>query len=138
MAVKKDPQSNKQLGTWFEQYVCTMLAHRGWWAHFITPSRIGSQPFDIIAMKGDKVLALDCKTCSTPNFSLSRVEDNQMFAFDNMTQKTSAVCGFLVQWNNKIYFLKWDFVRTAIFMGRSSIKLTDERLFDFDESLCSE
>ena len=137
MGAKKD-QSNKQLGTWFEQYVCTMLAHRGWWAHFISPSRIGSQPFDIVAMKGNVVLAIDCKTCSTPNFPLSRVEDNQIFAFDMISERTDAICGFLVQYNDQIYFLKWKDVRLAIEIGHASIKLTEERLFDFDGSICIE
>ena len=129
--------NNKELGTQFEQYVCNMFAQRGWWAHFITPSKVGSQPFDIIAIKDDKVMAVDCKTCNLPNFPLSRVEDNQQFAFDALLWKTNAICGFLVRYRGKIYFLDWSSVKTAIFMGHSSIKLTEERLFDFDGSLCS-
>lgn len=133
--MKREAQSNKKLGTWFEQYVCTMLAHKGWWAHFITPSLIGSQPFDIIAMKDDHVLAVDCKTCSKPNFPLSRVEDNQIFAFDQMTERTKAICGLLVQYNDQIYFLNWADVKAEIEAGSASIRLNEERLFDFDGSI---
>ncbi len=74
--------NNKKLGTDFEQEICAKLANLGYWVHFITPDNRGAQPFDIIAMKGGIAYAVDCKTCVSDTFSISRLEDNQIFAFE--------------------------------------------------------
>ena len=74
--------NNKALGTAFEQEFCGMLAEHGYWAHFIVPDIRGAQPFDIIAAKNGIPLAVDCKTCVANVFSISRLEDNQIMAFE--------------------------------------------------------
>lgn len=74
--------NNKKLGSLFEQRVLKRLTEGGWWAHFITPNAAGQQPFDIIAVKHGKALAIDCKTCADNVFRLDRLEENQKFAFD--------------------------------------------------------
>ena len=74
--------NNKKLGTDFEREFVQMLANRGYWVHFINADRTGSQPFDVIAVKNGKAYAFDCKTCSTKRFSIDRLEDNQILAFE--------------------------------------------------------
>ena len=46
--------NNKKIGTQFEQEFCNLLAQHGYWVHFITPDRTGSQPFDVIAVRDGK------------------------------------------------------------------------------------
>ena len=74
--------NNKKLGTEFEKQVVDLLSKQGYWVHFITPDPRGAQPFDIIAVKDGMAVALDCKTCVNRYFSISRLEVNQLMAFD--------------------------------------------------------
>lgn len=76
--------NNKKLGTKFEKAVCQQLAEEGYWVHFITPDRRGAQPFDIIAVKNDRAFAIECKTLTASEryFRISRLEDNQILAFN--------------------------------------------------------
>lgn len=74
--------NNKRLGMKFEQDVCKLLSEKGWWVHFMSPDASGAQPFDIIAVKDGMAMAIDCKTSSRKTFSINRLEDNQIFAFE--------------------------------------------------------
>lgn len=74
--------NNKKLGSKFEKEICQRLAAKGYWVHFIVPDIRGAQPFDIIAVKDGKAFAIDCKTCVADIFSISRLEDNQVMAFE--------------------------------------------------------
>lgn len=74
--------NNKKLGNEFETQVCEMLASKGYWVHFIVPDIRGAQPFDIIAVKNGVAYAIDCKTCVADTFNISRLEENQIMAFE--------------------------------------------------------
>lgn len=76
--------NNKQLGDEWEKGACDILKERGYWVHFIEPNKAGAQPFDIIAVKNGKAIAIDCKTLaeSKKYFSLDRLEENQKYAFN--------------------------------------------------------
>lgn len=65
-------------GTEFEKEFTDLLMDNGYWAMRITPS-ISGQPFDIIAVKGDIAIAVECKTISNKKgiFPISRIEPNQ-------------------------------------------------------------
>lgn len=99
--------NNKQIGTEFEREMCAYLKREGYWAHFITPDARGAQPFDIIAVKDGEAFAIDCKTSAKPVFPLSRLEDNQIAAFDYWIK-----CGNLnpmvaVKYNGGMYLLSY-------------------------------
>ena len=74
--------NNILLGNAFEAEMCKELADAGYWVHFINPDKRGAQPFDIIAVKSDMPIAIDCKTSARRIFSFDRLEDNQKLAFD--------------------------------------------------------
>ena len=59
-----------------------MLSDAGYWVHFLAPDARGAQPFDVIAAKDGKAIAIDCKTCVSERFNISRLEDNQITAFE--------------------------------------------------------
>ena len=99
--------NNKKLGTAFEKEFCNLLASRGWWVHFITPAPNGGQPFDVIAVKGGKAMAFDCKTSSTHIFPLTRLEENQIFAFEKWLACGNEEPQVAVKYNDNIYLIPY-------------------------------
>lgn len=94
--------NNKKLGTAFEREFCKILSDNGYWVHFISPNETGSQPFDIIAVKDGKAYACDCKTSIKYQFSISRLEDNQIFAFEKWMSCGNNEPYVAIKWNDKI------------------------------------
>lgn len=99
--------NNKQLGMQFEKEVCLYLSNDGYWVHFITPDKRGSQPFDIIAVKNGKPIAIDCKTSASHIFPLSRLEDNQIYAFEKWMKCGNGVPLVYIKYENKLYVVRY-------------------------------
>lgn len=99
--------NNKRLGTEFEREMCKILKDDGWWVHFITPDASGAQPFDIIAVKDGTAMAADCKTSATPIFSINRLEDNQINAFDLWLKCNNGNPIVWVKYNDAIYLVSY-------------------------------
>lgn len=100
--------NNKRLGMKFEQDVCKLLNEKGWWVHFISPDASGAQPFDIIAVKDGLALAIDCKTSSRKTFPISRLEDNQIFAFEKWIACGNEMPQVWVLYENEIYAVPYN------------------------------
>lgn len=114
--------NNKKLGTAFEKRFCELLASRGYWVHFITPDNRGAQPFDIIAVKAGEAYAYDCKTCVSDTFSIDRLEDNQIMAFERWIACGNTNPNLAVLHNDKIYLVSYAHLKAL-----KKVKLTDER-----------
>ncbi len=99
--------NNKKLGTRFEQVMCKALAEKGFWVHFISPDARGAQPFDIIAVRDDLAVAIDCKTCEDHIFRISRLEDNQVNAFDLWRARGNSLAYIAVFHKEKIYMINY-------------------------------
>lgn len=99
--------NNKKLGTAFEKEFCNLLASRGWWVHFITPAPNGGQPFDVIAVKDGGAKVFDCKTSATHIFPYSRLEENQIMAFEKWVACGNEEPYIAVKYNEKIYLIKY-------------------------------
>lgn len=115
--------NNKKLGTEWEREFCDILKRRGYWVHFISPDNRGAQPFDIVAVKYGLGFAYDCKTCDRNIFSLHRLEDNQIYAFEKWMSAGNTTPMIAVKHDNKCYLLDY-----AELKEKQSIKLTDEYL----------
>jgi Holliday junction resolvase len=115
--------NNKRLGTAFEQEICNILAHKGYWVHFIVPDIRGAQPFDIIAVKDGKAIAIDCKTCVAGSFNICRLEDNQIMAFEKWMACGNNEPIIMVKHNEKIYQIPYLEIK-----DKKSIKLSDTYL----------
>lgn len=107
-----------------------MFHANGFWALRIPRNERGAQPFDILAIKDDKVYAVDCKVCARKTFSLDRIEDNQWIAMEIMAMQTNAIVGFLVYHNNQIFFLSYFDAIWARKRGLASIDLDGSRIFE--------
>lgn len=99
--------NNKRLGTEFEREVCNLLRKGGWWAHFMTPDASGAQPFDIIAVRYGIAVAIDCKTSIKRIFPITRLEDNQIYAFDRWLECGNSVPFIMVKYYGKIYMVQY-------------------------------
>ena len=112
--------NNKKLGTNFERKICHMLNRDGWWVHFIEPKQSGAQPFDIIAVRHGRAVAIDCKTCAKNTFSIDRLEDNQIFAFDKWIACGNDDPRVIVEHGEDIYVIPYSYLKE-----NKSVKLED-------------
>lgn len=112
--------NNKRIGTQFEREVCALLSKKGYWVHFITPDARGAQPFDIIAVRNGRATAIDCKTSASASFSISRLEDNQIHAFEKWVRCGNEMPLIYVKHVGNIYVVRYDDLKAAgiIRLGR--------------------
>lgn len=113
-------------GRQFEDYCVKKLHEAGYWVHRIHPDETGQQPFDVIAVKGNKVCAYDAKVLSDgKRFPLNRIEDNQLNAFRLFEKKTNgADVGLLIlEESGKIRYMDIGQINNALWLGKKSIEL---------------
>ena len=99
--------NNKQIGTSFEKEFCELLAARGFWVHFMSPSASGAQPCDIIACRNNTPYLFDCKTCEKDTFHISRLEDNQRLAFQRFDKTGNDLAFVAVKHDKKVYLIQF-------------------------------
>lgn len=112
--------NNKRLGNQWEKEFCNLLASKGYWVHFIASNRAGQQPFDVIAVKDNIPFAFDCKTAVKPIFPLSRLEENQKFAFEKWIDCGNENCFLAIKYDGRMYLLKY-----ADLKGKGKIDLRE-------------
>lgn len=96
--------NNKKLGNNFEKEMAEILRKKGYWVTFLSPKQnVGSQPCDLVAIKDNKPMLIDCKTCKTHLFPISRIEENQRQAFRRYTKCGNTKFILAIEYNNKIY-----------------------------------
>lgn len=113
--------NNKRLGSMFERELCDVLADKGYWVHFIAPDNRGAQPFDVIAVKDGKPLAIDCKTSVRDAISIGRLETNQILAFEHWIKCGNGNPIVAVKHKGDIYFVLYLELKRC-----STIKLTED------------
>lgn len=118
--------NNKVKGTRFEQEWCDYLTEQGHYALFLQPKRDGSQPFDVIAVKGGVVSVYDCKTLKGNRFPLDRIEWNQRIAFARIGTVGGVTRQFIVIKNeNGIYQIPYMQLMRDLVCEVPSINLKD-------------
>jgi Holliday junction resolvase len=108
--------NNKKIGTDFEQEFCQLLSERGYWVHFLNPDKTGSQPFDVIAVKNGTAYAFDCKTSASDKFSINRLEDNQILAFEKWIRCGNTAPMIAVKYNDDIIILYYEDLKAMKFI----------------------
>lgn len=116
-------------GEKFESDFCELLKATGYWALNIPKNKYGAQPFDIIAICGNSILAVDCKVCEKSVFPLSRIEDNQWLSFQLMSEKTNAKVGIMIYYKGDIYYVPYPFLKEHAEAGASSVRFTRYRKY---------
>lgn len=116
-----DLKSNKKIGNSFEKEYAEILKQRGYWVTFLTPKQhIGSQPCDLIAIKEDKAILIDCKTCKTHLFPISRIEENQRQAYKRYIRCKNTKFILAIKYDNTIHEIDMkdiDFTQKSIKLG---------------------
>lgn len=115
-------------GAEFERKFCEWARDNNWWALNIPHSKVGQQPFDVIAIKGSSILACDCKVMSNSgsSFPLRRVEDNQWLAFEALEKRSPFAIIGIVVWHDvsaQMFFVPYKVLKTAKDNEQKSIKL---------------
>lgn len=99
--------NSKMIGTAFEQEMCGILKRNGYWVHFMSPDNRGAQPFDIIAVKDGQAYAVDCKTCKEKYLYFTRLEDNQILAFNHWMSCGNGMPYLAVKHEGMIYMIPY-------------------------------
>lgn len=113
---------NRTVGGHFEEELCEMLAERGWWAHNMAQNQVG-QPADVIAVKNNIPVLIDCKVCANNCFSLSRIECNQEGAMTLWETRGNAYCYFAMKLaDGSIYMVSFDDLCLRQLYGEGNIR----------------
>ena len=101
--------NNKKLGNSFEKEMTEILSKKGYWVTMLTPKQhIGSQPADLIAIKDNKPILIDCKTCKTKYFQISRIEQNQWSAYERYKKCGNTSFILAIKYDEDIYIVPLD------------------------------
>lgn len=103
-----------------------ILKDKGYWAHFVTPNKSGSQPCDIIAIKDDRPILIDCKTSYSNLFPIRRIEENQRQAFKRFSQCGNTKYILAIKYENEIYEIDM----STIDFTQKNIDLRKEEKFE--------
>lgn len=112
---------NRTIGGRFEEELCELLAAHGWWAHNLAQNQVG-QPADVIAVKNDIAVLIDCKVCTNDRFALSRIEGNQEGAMTLWEARGNNHCYFAMKLTDDlIYMVHFDTLNLLDSCGTKSI-----------------
>ena len=98
--------NNKKIGSNFEKELAMILSNIGYWVTLLEPkSHIGSQPADLIAIKNNIPYLIDCKTCSSYLFPLSRIEENQWNASKKYFECGNACYIIAIKYKDDVFMI---------------------------------
>lgn len=117
----KQSTVNRTIGNQFEDELCGLLAEHGWWAHNMAQNQTG-QPADVIAVRNNIAVLIDCKVCANNRFTLSRIEGNQEGAMTLWEARGNAYCYFAMKLNDdRIYMVPFDDLLLRLLHGQRTI-----------------
>ncbi len=116
-------RNNKKSGTEFENEFRRILKQNGFWSHKLVENENGA-PFDVIAVKNERVYAFDCKDCSSDRFPFKRVEDNQIVGMRSI-RRAGAEAYFVFRLDRSGYIISFDRLFDFMRTGLKSMKVTE-------------
>ena len=96
--------SNKKIGNGFEAEFCEILAKNGFWAHNMAQNQTG-QPADVIAVRHNVSVLIDCKVCSNDYFDTRRIEPNQEAAMTLWQDRGNELCYFALKLSTGVIYV---------------------------------
>lgn len=126
--------SNKSNGTAFEKEFAEMLSGSGFWVHLLRDNQNG-QPFDMIAAKNGTTFVFDCKDCTSYQFDLTRVEENQKTAMALWVECKNREPLFILRFADMgIWVMTYTDAMDAIANGTKAV--TRKNLFELATPFC--
>lgn len=133
--------NNTSIGSSSEKSASTILRENGFWVHTFSKSANGSQPVDIIAVKGNKelcfVFLIDAKhvEISKPSFTFDRIEPNQwatLLYAKEYAHIDERGLGFVIEFDRTkdFYWLPYKKAYEMYSNGYKSIKYQELELFE--------
>lgn len=118
---KKESTVNRTIGGQFETELCERLSEHGWWAHNMTQNQVG-QPADVIAVRKNTAVLIDCKVCKNNDFPLSRIEANQDAAMMLWSKRGNLYCYFALKLEDgTILMVSYDELKSMYLEGVSAL-----------------
>ena len=114
--------TNRKDGLRFETELCDRLAEAGWWAHDMTQNAAG-QPADVIAVRVNTAVLIDCKVCTGDKFQMSRVEPNQESAMGVWQDWGNNFAYFALKYGENIYMMHYN---DYMLLKRENVKAVPE------------
>ena len=118
----KESMVNRTNGVRFEKELCDQLFKRGWWSHNMAQNKDG-QPADIIAVKSNIAVLIDCKVCENGTFPFTRVEENQENAMKVWENMGNSYAYFALKLKDEVHL--FSFIRYDL-MSRTEKKSLNE------------
>jgi hypothetical protein len=95
----------KEIGNRREKEFANRMFNAGWWVHILANNTNG-QPFDIVMTKNNITWFLDVKNVATGDvFTLDRIEENQINAFDMLVRRGTTNCGLAIVFDDNVFYL---------------------------------
>ena len=131
--------NNITVGNKREQEVCKILKRHHYWSHICAKNSSGSQPVDIIAIRGGVgVIAwlIDSKNVEKkPSFAIDRIEDNQWVSLEyanEFAQINIKNLGFAIYFERteEFYWLPYEEAKRMRDNDIKSVNLVNLRKFE--------
>lgn len=122
---------NRKNGARFEREFSAKMYSYGWWVHCFTQSNAG-QPCDVIAVKGNTPVLIDCKVVSNHRgvFELSRIEENQRMGMTLWHRCGNKHTWFAILYNAQIFMFTLKELLEMASAGHSSVQATEGMRFE--------
>lgn len=114
--------TNRKDGLQFETELCEKLAAYGYWCHDMAQTAAG-QPADVIAVRINTAVLIDCKVCSGDKFQIPRVEPNQESAMGLWTERGNDFAYFALKYGENIYMMHYN---DYLLLKRENVKAVPE------------
>lgn len=100
-------------GKEFEIKMCNYLFKKGYYVIYMERAVTGSQPSDIVAIKDNIAILLECKNLENKNgiFTLDRVEQNQRLSYKRFKECGNNGFYLAIQWKNAVYMVNFELLK---------------------------
>ena len=116
--------TNGQEGQAFERRVRQYLAGQGYWVTKLQEGKNGA-PFDLLAVRDHRALAVECKVCASLRFPLGRVEDNQWSGMKKFQQTAGDAVLVLLAPSGEVCVYPFDLVLAQKRRGKSALAVLE-------------
>ena len=106
-------KTSQENGKNFEKNLCEYLSKKGWYVVYMEKGITGSQPCDIIAIRNNLLLMIECKNLVAKNgvFNLSRIEQNQLLSYKKFKSCHNSNFILAINWNGGVYLVDFDWLK---------------------------